>query len=37
MSGDTVNAVFVPKVGEFEIKKLPFSEFENIVRGAVKK
>ena len=35
--GDGITVVFVPETGSFELKKIPFSELESIVKGAVEK
>ncbi len=33
-AGDDVSAIYVPRVGEFEIKKLPLDEWKNQMRSA---
>lgn len=31
-AGDSITVVYVPKIGEFELRKLPFREYEEMIR-----
>ena len=35
MSGDKITVIFVPEVGSYEMRKMPFSEFEKQIRSAL--
>lgn len=37
MSGRDITVVYVPEVGEFEFKKMPFSEYEKLIRQVLSK
>jgi len=36
-AGDEITVVFVPEIGEFELRKIPFSEYEEMIRQVLKK
>ncbi len=37
LTGTDITAVYVPEIGEFEFKKMPFSEFEMMIRQVLAK
>ena len=36
MSGNEITVVYVPEIGEFELRKMSFLEYENMIRQALK-
>ena len=36
-SGDDITVVYVPKIGSYELRKMPFAEFEKLVKETLAK